>query len=300
MRTRAVMDVLESEVRNYPGVEMELANGGKHDRAIFRFGERSRFMAIPKTPSDHRARKNIVRDLKKTMGELGAERVARRALKGRRTRTADAAFAVNATKMVLLIPAHSKLLRHFKKYNRATGHWALEFRATPDLDAPPLLVARKRELPPGKQLTHGLTKGFAHKDGGWVVHFSRDQFPLLKSVDRVPSVDVKLVEETADTLIFKLPLNTLSARSPQVPEHDTSPIVEHGAAEREPEAAPPVTTAEPKAVLQDKPILLQFPKQTVSIEQAIALLNKRKLQLGNKLRFTIKEDGFLTAIHRID
>ena len=49
----------------------------------------------------------------------------------------------------------------------------------------------------------------------------------------------------------------------------------------------------------DRPLVLQMPKQGVSIEAALSVLNKAKRRLGSNLRFTIEEGGYLSAVHRI-
>lgn len=75
MASKAVIETVETELKHYPGVEMEIRNGGKHDRAVFSKGAKSRFVTIPKTPGDWRTKQNLRRDVKKTLGELGVERL---------------------------------------------------------------------------------------------------------------------------------------------------------------------------------------------------------------------------------
>lgn len=320
MASRAIEQIVTGELKHYPEVEVELQNGGKHDRALFRLGKRTRFMTLPKTPSDHRAPENIKRDMRKTLVELGAKRsfgtigAGSRGGKGRRTRTADAAVALNATGLIFVIPAASKALPRFKTPdNEPARHWTFEFRSSVDLKRPPQLAIKKAELPPGVEKAPGISSGWSTTAGGWVFKVSPKMHPALKNVSTFASIDVKLLHAGEDELIFSMPEGVFpTSYQPHHDETEAHPAPLPSQAWREPEEAPQEAPEEPEAPkptkapgealagILDKPIVLQMPRQSVSIEQAIALLNKKKLQLGNKLRFTIKEDGFLSAIHRID
>jgi hypothetical protein len=317
MASVAVETTLRDELTHYPGVELELKNGGKHDRAVFRLGDRSRFLTIPKTPSDYRADKNIVRDLRKTLVELGAKRddgIVRgkgsRGGKGRRTRNADAAFALNASSIVLTFGRFSKLRKRFG--GKVKQQWTLEFRASPDLKAPPLVVLKKVDLPAGFERKKGVAAGTDFR-GVWKFQFARALAPkMLKGVDYISSIDVELFKDEGDALVFKLPAGVLptgyTPHTKVVEEDEPTPLPSQAWAEprpveervEEPEA-PKVAQAAPvpSTGLADRPIVLQFPKQTISVEQAIAVLNRKKQQLGNGLRFTIEEGGYISAVHRI-
>lgn len=341
MASSAVEQVVKSELEHYPGVELELKDGRKHDKAVFHFQNRSRFLTLPKSPSDWRATENIRRDLKKTLEELGVERLRYRPgtrdnMKrrkraravapwvargpgshggpGRRTRNALAAFAVNKYDIVVTIPYKSPLVRHFKDdEGKPLAHWTMELLASPNLHAPPKLVLKRVELPPGKERQQGVTTGWPVNKGAWAIKIARRSFPALanKVKDKISSIDLNLNEERGDRLIFDLPEGTFPTsyqphHDPVEAEEPPAPLPSQAWPERpeEPAEEPPATevakvTPEPQAGYQDRPIVLQMPKQTVSVEQAIALLNKRKAQLGNLLRFTVEEGGFLSAVHRI-
>lgn len=210
-------------------------------------------------------------------------------------------MALNKKNLVVFIPANSKLLDRFRKPDgTGTGFWEFEIQASPNLTAPPLIAVKRATMPPGLERKRGLTKGVPHKNGGWLLAIKRTQVPALSNmIDSISSVDVELKSDNAKEIVFKLPAGTVPTG--YHPHNDTlvqEPKPSVAEQPEEPEVAKP--TVEPQAGYQDKPIVLQMPKQSVSVEQAIGLLNKRKLQLGNKLRFTITEDGFLTAFHRID
>lgn len=315
MASSAIEQLVKSELGHYPGVKLEIKDGRRHDKAVFHFGNQSRFLTLPKTPSDWRANANIKRDLKKTLKELGVERsyhksVQRRGGKGRRHRNAVAAVALNKNNLVLLIPVNSKLLDRFKSPDgKPAATWEFEIRSSPDLQAPPLIAVKRVTMPPGMAKRWGMTRGTMHKSGGWVLAIKRTQVPALaKKVDSIGSIDVQLYADEGKTLVFRLPAGVLptsyhphndrlEAEAPIPSEAWPEPPQERV----EEPAAPEVAKAapEPQAGYQDRPIVLQMPKQSVSIEQAIALLNKRKQQLGNGLRFTIEEGGYLSAVHRI-
>jgi hypothetical protein len=313
-----VAETIQDELRHYPGVEVELTNGGKHDRAVFRFQGQSRFMTLPKTPSDHRAPKNMRRDLKKTLGELGVERsprhvgVGSRGGKGRRSRSAPAAIALNSNYLSVLIPGYSKLISHFKAEDgTAKAHWQFEIRSSADLKAPPLIAIKRAKLPDGKERMPGFTRGTMHRSGGWLLSVMRGQVPALtRMVDSISSVDVKVYSETKDEIVFQLPAGVIPTT--YQPHHDDLPSrVRPEAKEEEPTEpqtakAPPVPQPAPVAPVAPvapfpTALRLELPReQSMTIERAIRYLNKQKLGLGNKLRFTVNEGGTLSAVHRIE
>src|SRR5262245_19029153 len=89
---------------------------GKHDRLEFSKGGQSRFLTIPRSPSDWRAPNNAVRDFKKTMAELGAVRSGAtiRRKWTRRQGSGDATISLNGTKFSVNIGSDSKLIGRFK------------------------------------------------------------------------------------------------------------------------------------------------------------------------------------------
>jgi hypothetical protein len=308
MNASPIVRAVEAELAHYPGVEMEFHNRGKHDRIVFHRGEASRFLTVPKSPSDWRAGSNAMRDFRKTMRELGAPRHTPDRPRSRARKGFVAHLGMSEKVVVLHIPAASKLLKRFRTAaGRPTAHWKFSLRPSVDLTAPPLLVVTKAEVPAGKKVQQGLVGGF-NVNGAWRLTMGRSAFPVLDAkADRIPTVGLTLYEDKEGELVFQLPPGTIptgytkhpepveveqptEARPPQHPiaalEHAPAPTV-----------APPV--AQSVALTNDQPIQLQLPKQGVSIEAAIAVLNKAKQRLGSNLRFTIEEGGFLSAVHRI-
>jgi hypothetical protein len=309
MASSAVEQVVKDELRHYPGVDLELKNGGKHDRAVFHLGGKSRFMVLPKTPSDHRAPKNVATTLRKTMEELGAHRqpLPRPTTRGDIPKGATAGIALNSSYLSLIIPRDSKLLSRFKTPDgKPKGHWVFEIQSSVTLADPPLIAIKRTTLPPGMQKKPGVVAGWGHNNGGWLLNISRGMVPVLtRMVDRFPTTEVQVVRDTADELVFKLPRGTIPTS--YQPHHD---VIETPEPEREqPAPKPSVAWADPKppepevapAPAPSQPGVLEFkwPKQSVSIEQAINVLNAKKRQHGNNLRFTIEEGGYISAVHRI-
>ena len=128
---------------------------------------------------------------------------------------------------------------------------------------------------------------------------------LTKLVSHFAAVEPTLYSDTGDELVFKMPAGVIptgfKARSPDAPQQQ-QPIQ---AAMQTPEPVQesrPVAPAPAPVLSPDQPLgplYLQMPKPTVSIEQAIAVLNKAKQRCGNNLRFSVVEGGFLTAVHSI-
>jgi len=319
MSSNPVIAAVTTELRHYPGVEHEIHEGGKHKRMVFHRGGVSRFLTVPRSASDWRASQNALRDFKKTMNELGAQRldILPGQTKGRRAR-GHFGLSLNHQNLILHIPGNSKLIDRFKTPdNRPRAHWTFELRASPDLSAPPMLAVKQVELPPGKDRMRGAVGGFHIKaGGGWRLSLSRDQLPALsKRVDIIKSVNVELYEDNGSELVFKLPTGVIPTKfkAPQhpiaalehtplpseafVPKPDSAAWIERAEAKLAELEAKAPEPAPASALPQN--LTLQFPKQPVSVEQAIMVLNKAKARLGNNLRFTIAENGYLTAVHRI-
>ena len=310
MTATAIIRNINRELMHYPGVEAEVKQGGKHKKIVFFKGEVSRFLTIPRSPSDWRAGDNALRDFKKTMAELGAQRldILPGQKRGRFTKKAVARFSITRDFLALSIPKTSPLIDRFKTAdNKSKAHWRFELRASPDLEAPPMLAAIECQLPPGMKICPGMVAGFyIAPTGGWRITVQRNHIPALsKSLKAIPSVDVELYQDSGKELIFKLPTGalptTFKARPAQAEPKEAlaPPKVVSIVPTPEPAPAPAKADADPMAGLLDRPITLQFPKQTVSVEQAITILNKAKARLGNSLRFTIEEGGWLSAVHRI-
>jgi hypothetical protein len=311
MNGNPVVRAVERELKHYPGVRMELdESGGRHARLLFEKGGQSRFLTVPRSPSDFRAPKNAIRDFRKTMKELGATPLPTTRRNPRKSDRFPAYLSLNGKNLSISILKKSPLLSRFKtKDAKAVAAWTVDLVSSPDLNAPPMLSLKRKPIPDGPS-HHGTVKGFhVPNTGGWRLSWGRTALSGLGALAPAISAEgLRLYKEGVDELVFQLPPSTLPtgfvARQPESeePEADRAPLPSEAWAE--PDVAPaPAKPAAPVAEagtgLADRPIVLQFPKQPVSVEAAIAVLNRAKARLGSGLRFTIEEGGYLSAVHRI-
>ena len=306
------MEAVKAELPYYPGVEMDARDrGGNHRKVTFYRGGRSRFLIIPRSPSDWRAPKNAVAQLRKTMEELGAERVAEpvevarianaappaKARRGKRRPVAT--VSLRDKLFVVHIGAASKLIGRFRtEDNRPAAHWSFELRPSVDLAAPPLIVLKRSEIEDGKKHP-GVAAGFAVKGGSWRITVARNQIPALARLPDFKGTGVRLYADEGDRLVFELPAGTIPTGFRK--REGEAPLPSEAFKPKpEPVEAKPVQPDAPALVdIGDRPLVLQMPKQAVSVEAAIKVLNAAKRRLGSNLRFTIQEDGYLSAVHRI-
>ena len=148
------------------------------------------------------------------MEELGARRldILPGQTKGRRTHKAEAALSLNCKALNLSIAGRSRLLSHFKTADdKPAGIWQIELRASPDLEAPPLIVVKAAEMPAGRTKSPGYIRGnLIPQSGGWILTLARGQVPALtKMIDELRPVDLTLVSESASELVFKLPTGAI-------------------------------------------------------------------------------------------
>lgn len=66
----------DAELTAWPGVTAERGRKTAHLTLTLRYAGRSRFVVYPDSPSDHRGPLNHVRDIRRTLTALGAERSA--------------------------------------------------------------------------------------------------------------------------------------------------------------------------------------------------------------------------------
>ena len=71
MNSRAIERILRAETAKFAGVTFELATRRKHRIIVLRRGEYSRMVVTSLTPSDGRAVKNIVGDIRRTIKSMG-------------------------------------------------------------------------------------------------------------------------------------------------------------------------------------------------------------------------------------
>lgn len=64
---------LQRELQRWPFVTFEFGGRSKHGCIVVRFREQRRMVVSAATPSDFRAIRNTVRDLRKVLREMGAQ-----------------------------------------------------------------------------------------------------------------------------------------------------------------------------------------------------------------------------------
>lgn len=69
--------LIEREVERWPGVSVRFERGSKHVRARLFYSDRERFVVIAANSGDKRGVLNAMRDVKRELRTLGAERINR-------------------------------------------------------------------------------------------------------------------------------------------------------------------------------------------------------------------------------
>lgn len=293
-------EVIKDELGHYPGVELDLKPRGKHRAAIFRFNGIERFVIIPTTSGDlARAPKNTIRDVRATLRDLGAKRLAA-VPTSKRERVASASkdvrIGVNRRKVIVSVSGSSPLM------DRLKGHsWRIEMRANPDPQGAPFVALVKDVLPAGKQRHRGLVRPVENKaTNRWLLNFqdlpSRER--VMSLVGEFRAMGVRYLEDTGGALVFELPKErNVPILRGKVLQEAQEAALEEATRPEAPEAPVEPVAPSPAPVLDpQRPIVLQLPKAGVSIEQAIKVLNAAKSRMGSDLRFTIVEGGFIQVV----
>ncbi|UIJ43760.1 PD-(D/E)XK nuclease-like domain-containing protein [Sphingomonas cannabina] len=72
MTRRDYEGAIEREVERWPGVTVRFEEGGKHPRAVFRFGEVEQFRPYPSSPSDQRGLDMKITEVRRLLKDMGA------------------------------------------------------------------------------------------------------------------------------------------------------------------------------------------------------------------------------------
>lgn len=67
-----ILDEAEREVAKYPGASVRMDCAKKHRVLIIRYGGQTRKVFTSVSPSDHRALRNVVADVRRALRDLGA------------------------------------------------------------------------------------------------------------------------------------------------------------------------------------------------------------------------------------
>lgn len=77
---------IKAELAHWPGVDVEFSDRAKHRQAVFHFRGETRFIVLPASPSDGaRGHLNSIRDARKELAALGAERAEKKPRARKRT-----------------------------------------------------------------------------------------------------------------------------------------------------------------------------------------------------------------------
>jgi len=301
---------VEAELQSWPGIDHRVERRSKHRSVRLTYGRHQRSVIIPTTGSDHRGPKNTVTQLRRTLKDMGATKLASRPVTKQDEKNAKAVarLGVNNTSVVLSVPKHSPLYERFVKDGQATHYWSFELRAVADPKGTPHLAIVKQPAPTEK-MHPGVAKGFLNKPTeAYALAILRGQFKAMDRMGPFASQGIELIEERENELLFKLPANRkpLMVRNKQPdapaqiaqPEPRPEPEViraeaTHAPVARHPEPEPAPTAAQPT------PLVIQAPKEKVSLEKAINVINAYKEKMGDNLRLSIAEGGYLAAIAKM-
>lgn len=69
-----IPDYIETELAHWPDIDYQIERPGKHHRVILKFAGKQRFVPFTLTNTDYRAKRNKVKDVRRELHYLGAER----------------------------------------------------------------------------------------------------------------------------------------------------------------------------------------------------------------------------------
>lgn len=75
MNQNDTLRMIERELENWPRVQHSIKSGTKHPKIVLQYNGKSRFVTYSSTKIDGRAAKNMLALVKRTLREIGAERV---------------------------------------------------------------------------------------------------------------------------------------------------------------------------------------------------------------------------------
>jgi hypothetical protein len=313
---------IDKELPHWPGVSYTVeSTGGTHRKAIFIFNDSTRFIILPSTTRDpSRAPKNMVRDMRKELLALKAKRIdklppARRRVQLLETTEVDEMDVARLSiseKIKFVVPRGSEIFKHFvDESGGALSSWTFSLGANPDLQGEPYFVISKTDIGQSKRVK-GTAKGTFNKAQNWFeIQITTSQFPLIANrFGTFGIVPIDLHGENESHFTFKLPAERpklkrqkeLPPPPPPAPAVEDLPETEPIAQSEEQQVVAQVEQAVAAAPQPDgKPatFILQPPPRRITIEEAARVINSSKRRLGNNLRLSIGQDGYLQIIHRI-
>lgn len=70
-----MLNQIRDELRKWCNVDYRVETGGKHPRVVIEYFGKQRFLTFTTTNTDHRGQKNKIRDLRRVLHDLGAQKV---------------------------------------------------------------------------------------------------------------------------------------------------------------------------------------------------------------------------------
>lgn len=237
---------------------------------------------------------------------MGATKLDKRPATKKQKKDAQtlARIGVNKSAVVFVVPRHSSLHSRFVENGKTKSYWSMELRSNADPKGVPYLAIVEKPAPIKGKMHPGVAGGFINKQtGAYSLAILRTQFKAMNKLGEFTSQAIDLYEDLGDVLMFKLPANRqpLSARG----GHKDEPVAEGRIAPKpEPEVVlreekieePAPVPAPAPSSQQPTPLVIQAPKEAVSLEKAINVINAYKRKMQSDLRLTISEGGFLSVV----
>jgi hypothetical protein len=320
MGSNIYRDTIEREIAQYGDqVRVEYQGGGKHPRAVIYVGGKSKFLTFPSSASDNvRGPLNMRSNLRRILSDLGA----------RPEGPPPARLAVYHESVLLSIPKSSPLFSTVAKNRQVLAWWAMEAVSNPDLKGEPFLALRYRGPVKEGEATRrpGMLRGSFNASGEWQATVMNSRLPAIAKLGPFAAVPLRLLRQEGDDLVFKLPPANLRKRPagynyPEPPAEKLAPPAppavkklepraHHGIPEPAPVPPPPrapvpAREKEPppaehahhqKVHLDERPLQLVLPKEPVSLQRAIRIVNHHKEKMGDNLSLSITPEGYLLAI----
>jgi hypothetical protein len=301
---------VESELERWPDVRHTIERRSKHRAVRLSLGRHERKIIIPTTGSDHRGPKNAVSQLRRTLKDMGATKLATKPTTKREAKEAAivARVGVNNTSVIFSVPKTSPLYSRFVKDGESKFYWAFELRAVVDPKGVPHLAIVKKQPPAGGIKHIGVVRGSVNRQSAtFSIAIFRNQFKAINKLGTFSSQPIELYADEGEVLLFKLPANrkplTSKKPEPAAVEPKPEPEVTRAEASHPPAVSrklePEPVAAPAPAASSPTPLVIQAPKEPVSLEKAINVINAYKERMGDNLRLSIAEGGYLAVIAKM-
>jgi hypothetical protein len=288
-RINIINAAIREELKHWPNVSVKFASRSKHKEARFFHGDKSRFVTVPSTASDHRSLLNTVKYVKKELIALGAERLDTVPHVKKVKPVYDAKMSITDEAIFFYVSKRSPLHKYFLDSNgEPTNHWRFEMRDVPGRE--PMLAVVRAPTPEAGTKHPGVARGYRVKSSDqFTLHMVHAVAPIVAKQGRFAASPLVLYERTQDAFVFELP---------PVAERDMSaPVLKHlkpaVLVEKKEEVQEPVTTHVEHKLEPNQPVILQLPKEKISLERAVNVINAYKDSLGKDMGLYIDSDGYL-------